>query len=1066
MKTRDFLFGILVGLLFAMGSPSLSHAVDGERPQILRIQVEGEELVITVFLPAGVQQATLEYRPRVASAWTPRAVVKGEAVDHEVTFRILMQSNMELLRIRADTQLALPTSFYEGTNDFYNLSPQAGVPSDDLRFLGPPAEGVPDAGAGEGDQREVVESDIWQIRGDTLYFFNQYRGLQIIDVSAPDEPRMQSSFSLPAAGEDLYLLESGEVVLLARNSCYSYSNSSTPESEVLILQPQNDPESIQVLSRMPVNGRIQESRMVGTALYVASQTYRTREMVDAEERSQTVWEWGTMVTSFDLSDPSHPVPQETLWFEGYGHVIHATDTFLFVVTQSRNNWWQSSIAVIDISSPDGALAEYERITPAGRVADKFKMNLNGGIFTVISEVRVNGPLQTHLQTFSLPDPDSLAPTGQLGDLQFADGERLFATRFDGSRVYVVTFEQVDPLWVIDLSDPENPSIVGELEVPGWSTHIEPMGDRLISVGIENNRVAVSLFDVTDPAAPSLTDRVFLGEKYSWSEANSDEKAFKVLKAENLILLPYQAYELSSSRHRMQLIDFTEEDLQLRGVIDHAMQARRATVHQDRILSLSGRELLTVNATDRDQPAVTSEVPLSWAVNRVFVQDDYLLQVENGNSWNSSQAAVRVSSLDRPSEVDGLFVLPEQRVVVGASVVEGKLYLLDLLSGQGYYPVAEDGSANGEEGEEPPEHKLALRVLDLENLPDLNKIGEVLVPWEVSYWWGSFDPFLLSNGTLAWKEVVGGWFWGRPMPFVTEPVVLDASAMSRQAVGDIAPYPVSSDQRLVAFDISDPANPKLASKPNLQSSENDRFSFSGGHAANDLVYVSYVRNEQVVVETAPDGSVLEESKEMNLNRYFLQVVDFTNPYDPVLRDPINIPGRLTGLSHQGNLIYTRGYHWVPGEEWTGNEWVDVAAYDGVSVSLVDSLELASQWPRTVKIANDSLWLGRSESSEDNRMYLLEAWKVSQESAQFERVGATELAVAPQEMQFWPQLLAVSGGNQVELLDVTSASDPFHLTVETTAGCFWSSLSGAYGSRSTGVWLPLGDYGTWFLPVSEP
>ena len=110
---------------------------------------------------------------------------------------------------------------------------------------------------------------------------------------------------------------------------------------------------------------------------------------------------------------------------------------------------------------------------------------------------------------------------------------------DYPRAYVVTFLQMDPLWVVDLSEPARPKVSGELEVPGWSTYIHPRGTQLVAVGVETNRTTVSLFDVANPGHPALLSRVQLGNQYSSSEANSDEKAFTVLEDAGLILTAFQ-----------------------------------------------------------------------------------------------------------------------------------------------------------------------------------------------------------------------------------------------------------------------------------------------------------------------------------------------------------------------------------------------------------------------------------------------------------------------------------------------------------------------------------------------
>lgn len=84
----------------------------------------------------------------------------------------------------------------------------------------------------------------------------------------------------------------------------------------------------------------------------------------------------------------------------------------------------------------------------------------------------------------------------------AEGERIYSTRFMGDTLYMVTFEEVDPFFVIDLSDPENPNIMGELKIPGFSTYLHPVGENLVvGVGQIERNSKLSLFDVTDPNAP-------------------------------------------------------------------------------------------------------------------------------------------------------------------------------------------------------------------------------------------------------------------------------------------------------------------------------------------------------------------------------------------------------------------------------------------------------------------------------------------------------------------------------------------------------------------------------------
>jgi len=137
----------------------------------------------------------------------------------------------------------------------------------------------------------------------------------------------------------------------------------------------------------------------------------------------------------------------------------------------------------------------------------------------------------------------------LGSVEgIAPGEDLYAARFMGERGYLITFEQIDPLFVLDLSDPTDPTVLGELEIPGYSEYLHPFGeDRLIGIGrevaetewgfAEPRGVQLTLFDISDPTAPTLVEQVNLGGFYSSSEVSSTHKAVTFMPDDGLLAIP-------------------------------------------------------------------------------------------------------------------------------------------------------------------------------------------------------------------------------------------------------------------------------------------------------------------------------------------------------------------------------------------------------------------------------------------------------------------------------------------------------------------------------------------------
>lgn len=131
--------------------------------------------------------------------------------------------------------------------------------------------------------------------------------------------------------------------------------------------------------------------------------------------------------------------------------------------------------------------------------------------------------------------------------KIAPGERIYAVRFMGDTGYVVTFEQTDPLFVLNLKDPAAPKITGELKLPGFSSYLHPVADKLL-LGIGQNGndegtlpgVKLSLFDVSDPAKPVEADQVII-EGQAYTEAMNNHKAFMLCPEKNLFGLPVMVY---------------------------------------------------------------------------------------------------------------------------------------------------------------------------------------------------------------------------------------------------------------------------------------------------------------------------------------------------------------------------------------------------------------------------------------------------------------------------------------------------------------------------------------------
>jgi inhibitor of cysteine peptidase len=127
-------------------------------------------------------------------------------------------------------------------------------------------------------------------------------------------------------------------------------------------------------------------------------------------------------------------------------------------------------------------------------------------------------------------------------------ERIYSARFIGDKLYLVTYQQTDPLFVIDLAEPTSPKVLGELKMPGFSTYLHPVdATHLIGIGRETGEneygqtvtkgIKIALFDVSDFANPKLVDKYEIGGRDSDSAALYEHKAFLFSATKGMLVIP-------------------------------------------------------------------------------------------------------------------------------------------------------------------------------------------------------------------------------------------------------------------------------------------------------------------------------------------------------------------------------------------------------------------------------------------------------------------------------------------------------------------------------------------------
>jgi hypothetical protein len=196
-------------------------------------------------------------------------------------------------------------------------------------------------------------------------------------------------------------------------------------------------------------------------------------------------------------------------------------------------------------------------TVPGAVKDQFAIDEKNGAVRVATTEQRSGPPRTdgkenavsHVYVL-MNDSGKLSIFGDAGEI--APGEQLYATRFVGDKAYIVTWHVTDPLFVVDVADASHPTIMGQVQIPGFSTYIHPLDDtHLLTIGRETDMtghqhdgsywygIALQVFDVTNPLAPKQQYKyVFDGGEYAQSEAMEEHKAFTYFDDRQLLAFPY------------------------------------------------------------------------------------------------------------------------------------------------------------------------------------------------------------------------------------------------------------------------------------------------------------------------------------------------------------------------------------------------------------------------------------------------------------------------------------------------------------------------------------------------
>lgn len=421
------------------------------------------------------------------------------------------------------------------------------------------------------DEADIVKTDgkyLYVVSGSTVHILQAY---------PPEQAALLSKIVLDEAyGIELYV-NGDRLAVLGRSHVYALKSVRSYYGNAFIKVYDVSDKADPVLTRTIIfNGSLSGSRMIGDYVYVVI----TQPAIRPSEKNETDLEvnlpkiiingyikevkptdiryvdvldvsyFFTTVIAVNIADDAQEPTCESI-LTSTTSCMYVSTTNMYLTSPNTDAWIQTLMATepkyetliyrVKLDR-DKIVWEAEGDVP-GYVLNQFSMDEYNGFFRVATTI---GWSETSVNNLFVLDMN-LNIVGSLTNLD--PGKQIYAARFMRDRCYLVTFYQKDPFFVIDISNPFKPKVLGALEIEGFSGYLHPYDEsHIIGVGMEENSVKVSLYNVADVANPKEIDRFLIGN-WSTTPVLWDHKAFLFDKEKQVLALPISISWMETVKER-------------------------------------------------------------------------------------------------------------------------------------------------------------------------------------------------------------------------------------------------------------------------------------------------------------------------------------------------------------------------------------------------------------------------------------------------------------------------------------------------------------------------------------
>jgi hypothetical protein len=337
----------------------------------------------------------------------------------------------------------------------------------------------------------------------------------------------------------------------------------------------------------------------------------------------------TTIATFNLaSNRRGPVATESVFTHGAPQV-YATENSMYLFAQKPYDWsaniytQSTQIWKFDFEGGRNGIKLAARGAVEGFVLNQFAADEENGYLRVVTESFAASGHGLHVLR---QVGKELEVVGSIDGIAASD--RLYSVRFVGNRAYFVTFRQIDPLFAVDLSDPTNPQLLGELHIPGYSDYLQPIDENhLLAIGRGADETTglfeelqVSIFDVSDVTNPRLVHRYSFGGGRTtatpatgdrWARGDGDHHAVSYFADEQILALPIFTADnwlsdggtlFSPGEGGLQLFKIdVETGFTPLGIIEHDTPVKRSVRIGDRLYAISSGTVTVHDLADPVAP---------------------------------------------------------------------------------------------------------------------------------------------------------------------------------------------------------------------------------------------------------------------------------------------------------------------------------------------------------------------------------------------------------------------------------------------------------------------------------